>query len=86
MNVMKSIPYSTVMLRQARDCPICLDSFNDKSQVIQLKCSRFHLFHYDCMEAYMNNGDEFESKLCPLCREPVEIEETPNVDDELEID
>jgi len=32
----------------------------------------------------MNNGDEFENKLCPLCREPVEIEETPQVDHEKE--
>jgi len=33
------------------------------------------------METYMNNGDDFDNKLCPLCREPVEIEETPQVDE-----
>lgn len=79
MNVMRSIPYSTFMLRTARDCPICLDSFNDDSEVVQLKCSRYHIFHYHCMESYMNQGDTFEEKLCPLCRKQVEIEETPNL-------
>lgn len=34
MNMMRSIPYSTFMLRTARDCPICLDSFNDDSLVV----------------------------------------------------
>lgn len=50
MSVMKSMPFSTFMLRQARDCPICLEVFTDEDEVVQLKCSRYHIFHYHCME------------------------------------
>lgn len=69
MNVMKRIPYANFMLKEARDCPICLESFNEKSQVVQLKCSKYHIFHYDCMERYLETGKD----LCPLCRKPIEI-------------
>ena len=34
MNIMKSIPYSTFMLREARDCPICLATFTDDCEVV----------------------------------------------------
>lgn len=80
MNVMKRMPYSTFMLREARDCPICLDSFRPDSQVVQLKCSRFHIIHYECIERYLNEGQEkspFEELLCPLCRNVIETEELP---------
>jgi len=36
MNAMKVMPYGTFMMREAFDCPICLESFNDESNVVQL--------------------------------------------------
>lgn len=34
MNAMTSIPYSRFLLREAQDCPICLESFQEDSQVV----------------------------------------------------
>ena len=69
------------MLSEARDCPICFEPFTVQDQVVQLKCNRYHVFHYNCMERYMRYYDENEPlaqpKQCPLCREEVQIEEQP---------
>ena len=34
MNAMKKIPYSQFMLQEARDCPICLESFTNTDDVV----------------------------------------------------
>jgi len=36
MNAMQYFPYSQFMLREASECPICLETFDSESQVIQL--------------------------------------------------
>jgi hypothetical protein len=34
MNAIKNFPFSQFMLREARDCPICLDSFRSSDEVV----------------------------------------------------
>lgn len=42
-----------------RDCPICLETFNDTDSVIVILCS--HKFHYKCLR-------EWRDQTCPICR------------------
>jgi len=70
MNAMKNIPFSSFMLREARDCPICMESFRPEDQVVQLKCSKYHIFHSNCFQSYLNAPGV--SKKCPLCRQVVQ--------------
>lgn len=60
MNFMTHFPYSQFMLSEARDCPICFEPFSVQDQVVQLKCNRYHVFHYNCMERYLRYFDENE--------------------------
>lgn len=84
MNAMSHFPYSTFMLSEARDCPICFEQFNDKSEVVQLNCNDNHIFHYECMEKYLISLDRREAQTgesrvgrpCPLCRKDITFNET----------
>jgi len=54
MNAAKSIPFSRLLLpNEARDCPICLEAFKEDSEVVQLKCSKFHIYHHKCLNDYL---------------------------------
>ena len=54
MRLMRNVPYSKIMIDGDRDCPICLNQFTDESLVVQLKCNKYHIYHYDCLEQYLN--------------------------------
>lgn len=49
-------------------CSICLDDFanNKKKLISQLNCSGKHIFHKQCLEAWVEKND-----ICPLCRESI---------------
>ena len=81
MNIMSKIPYSRFMLSEERDCPICLRQFTDECEVVQLKCNQYHIFHYQCLEEYLNYENEVGPimKKCPICRADLEIEENPGI-------
>lgn len=44
-------------------CPICMDDFKLKPQVV-LNCS--HFFHHDCLKSFEAHS---QSKKCPVCRQ-----------------
>lgn len=83
MNAMSHFPYSTFMLSEARDCPICFEQFANNSEVVQLKCNDNHIFHYECMEKYLISLERREARAgesrvgrpCPLCREEIVFHE-----------
>jgi hypothetical protein len=52
------------------ECSICLETFKNEDEVIQLPCSKFHVFHQQCLKEMLNVQ---EGKNCPLCRQPVQI-------------
>ena len=72
INLMKKVPYGRFMFKEARDCPICLVAFDESSQVVQLECSRYHIFHYECMEHFLAQCTSTQPT-CPLCRKEVKI-------------
>lgn len=52
MGAIGMVPYSSFLLCETRDCPICFESFLPEERVIQLKCNKHHIFHFDCMKEY----------------------------------
>lgn len=76
MNIMHYMPFSRFLLREAQDCPICLESFTEEDQVVQLKCSPLHIFHGECLNQYLSRLPQ-NRKLCPLCRQPAEFNDQP---------
>ena len=46
-------------------CLLCLEQFNDSDIVAQLKCDSWHIYHYECLEKYVAEAEEFK---CPLCK------------------
>ena len=56
------------------DCSICLEKFENSNEVIQLACSKYHIFHARCLEQMMTSEAE---KVCPLCRQPIQIQQEP---------
>ncbi|KDO31631.1 hypothetical protein SPRG_03551 [Saprolegnia parasitica CBS 223.65] len=46
------------------ECSVCLTSFRDDANAVQLPCS--HVFHAPCVEQWLA-----KSTTCPVCRQPV---------------
>jgi hypothetical protein len=46
-----------------KTCSICIDDYDDKSEIRQLKCT--HIFHIKCIDPWLLK----ESYKCPLCRD-----------------
>jgi hypothetical protein len=45
----KKFSFSNLTGRDGEVCSICLSDYEDKDDVVQLKCSKYHIFHYDCI-------------------------------------
>ena len=54
------------------ECCICYDNFKTEDNVIQLKCSIFHVYHYTCMEKLIHSPAWNDT--CALCREQISLE------------
>ncbi|KAL4448758.1 hypothetical protein ABPG74_012847 [Tetrahymena malaccensis] len=50
-------------IREVTECVVCLDEFNDQSDVRLTPC--FHIFHNDCFNSFAHRGKSF---CCPVCR------------------
>lgn len=53
------------MIRNDRDCAVCLQSLGDKREKCILNCS--HVFHAKCIEAF-EYFDVHSDHHCPVCR------------------
>jgi hypothetical protein len=59
-----SIIYNNAVIPfEQTECPICLNDFENLEELIQISSCR-HVFHRDCMDAYLENGP----LVCPCCR------------------
>ena len=45
-------------------CVICLESYEKKDEISQLKCE--HIFHHKCIDTWV-----ITNRTCPLCRIPL---------------
>lgn len=54
-------------MAEVSSCAICMEEFKDVSlQIAQLNCSKKHIFHTECLVAWVERSNE-----CPMCREPI---------------
>ena len=47
------------------NCNICLDIFQEKEELIKLKCD--HLYHTNCIAEWLKK----HSNKCPICRDEI---------------
>ncbi|CDW73803.1 ring finger protein 126 [Stylonychia lemnae] len=69
LNRLRKVPYSELFFEEGRDCPVCLSSFQASETVIELKCSKFHIFHENCLKSWLKSGKD----TCPICRKRIEV-------------
>ena len=50
VRAIRMFPYGSLLFNEAKTCSICLDDFKDDQLVVQLECSKFHIFHEHCMK------------------------------------
>lgn len=51
------------------ECVICIDEFQSKEKVTQLKCNKMHIFHMDCLLSWIR-----KNQICPICRQEIELD------------
>ena len=37
----------------SKECPICMDEYENSSFVVQLKCHKNHIYHHTCLEKFL---------------------------------
>eukprot|EP00347_Sterkiella_histriomuscorum_P012713 403367501 len=52
---------------QSIQCIICLDDIKLEDMVVQLKCNKDHIYHFECLKGWFR-----EKSSCPLCRQEQE--------------
>ena len=68
--------------REGLDCPICFETFQEQAdkgeevEIVQLKCSKFHIFHYECLKSLIESNLDKRDK-CPFCNVPIEVQDPP---------
>ncbi|KAJ5071744.1 hypothetical protein M0811_09904 [Anaeramoeba ignava] len=53
--------YHQSKISQQKNCPICLESFQESEKLRILPC--LHFFHKSCIDPWLNNHDT-----CPICK------------------
>lgn len=76
IRAMKKFAFGSILFRESTECVICLSAFNQNDEIIQLKCSKYHIFHYECFKRHLTSQLE-SNQLCPLCRERIQIQDPP---------
>jgi hypothetical protein len=67
LNEIKPIKFKDVKDKSKNTkCPIDIEYFNDKSEVILTKC--FHSYHYHCFKDYIYKNNNSKELRCPLCK------------------
>jgi len=52
---LKKIPFTKMLvnMNDSKECVICLVDLVDGDDVLQLKCSKHHIFHYECLSKWI---------------------------------
>ena len=72
-----SIPhfkYDRVQFHEILECAVCLDLLEDPDNVVQLECSKFHIYHLKCFKNMIESPCNI---VCPMCRVPIKVRRNP---------
>jgi hypothetical protein len=50
LRIMSYLPYGSIIFIESKDCALCLDKYNEGVEISQLKCNKFHIYHYHCLK------------------------------------
>ena len=50
LRTIRKFPFGNILFIEAQECAICLDHFRAESEIVQLRCSKFHIFHFHCIK------------------------------------
>ena len=50
-------------------CLICMKLFTHEQEVGETGCPSKHIFHFDCLDTYLDKHTE--DPACPICKEPI---------------
>ena len=76
IKAMRIFDFSNLLFSEATECVICLQTFKSDDKIVQLRCSKFHIFHFECLKDHMNSNSESNEK-CPLCRQTIRVQNPP---------
>lgn len=60
---LKKILFNSEIARISNNCTICLDEYNEESEVVKTECG--HVFHYKCLESWLFSN--IMNVKCPNC-------------------
>ena len=56
---LQNVPFRTLLIKEDRQCVICLKQFKAEDDVVSLACD--HVYHVECMADFLSSGH----KHCP---------------------
>lgn len=68
------VQFNSNVFQAQESCMICLEDFDEDSQVTPLPCDIRHYFHTSCIEEWLHIN-----ACCPLCKTSVTLEEIEKV-------
>ena len=52
LNSIKDVA-ANLLIKPDSECVICFIEFKDSDQVVQLPCSHKHIYHFECLDAWI---------------------------------
>lgn len=50
-------------------CLICMESFADDSLIVEMRCGKMHIFHFDCLAKHLSA----DKARCPICGQALNL-------------
>ena len=71
--------FDTNIFKSTDECAICLEKFDEESEVTPLPCDIRHYFHNKCIEDWFKNNNT-----CPLCKKVISENDMDKLAKEIE--
>ena len=66
LSQLKPVKYMNIKHKSLNTkCPIEMEDFEDKSEVVLTSC--YHSFHFNCLKMYIYKNNNLKELKCPLC-------------------
>jgi hypothetical protein len=76
---LKKLKFDAELFKNMDECAICMEQFNEESEVTLLPCDMRHYFHATCIHEWLKIENA-----CPLCKKKILPEELEKFNKNLE--
>ena len=74
ISYLDKVVYLKEIEKGVEECPVCQEKYEDGGTYIKIpKCK--HLFHFDCLQQWLNTKNQEKEQRCPLCNIQLNITE-----------